>query len=286
MSNATVVSFEDALRARADAEPVVLDPARLKSHQQKVDFSTCHAAINRVTVIKKLKTREITVFHDFSVAIPKGRKIIILGHRDSGKDTILNLIQRKLLPNRGKVWVNSRISWPIPMARFFDMKSTVRENALFFARIIGMNPKQLIDTLLDFCEIDPKILKEPLKNMPEWARKRFGLLLLLYCDFDLHLVKQQFRPEALKLDGPNAEKVNELVYGGDYLATADQVKSIPSNANLACVLYEGLLYQFEDVSEAVEVFEALPKPKEGPARAKDEDDEDFDDDEYAGETVF
>ena len=90
----------------------------------------------------------------------------------------------------------------------------------------------------------------------------------------------------MKLEGPNAEKVNELVYGGDYLATADQVKSIPSNANLACVLYEGLLYQFDDVGEAVEVFEALPKPKEGPSRVKDEDDEDFDDDEYAGETVF
>lgn len=284
MSNATVVSFEDAIRARADAEPVVLDPAKLRAKQGRVDFANCHAALNRITVTKKLKTQEIMVFHDLSLAIPKGRKIVVLGHRSSGKDTLLNLIQRKLLPKRGKVWVNSRISWPVPMTKFFDMNATVRENALFFARIIGVDAKKFIVTLLAFTELDQKILKEPLRNMPDWARKRFGLLCLLHCDFDLHLVTGKFKAESLKIDEEGVARVNELVYGGDYLATAEQPKSIPGNCNLAYLLFEGLLYQFEDVSEAVAVFETLPKPKVGPARSKDDDDDD--DDDEIGEMVF
>jgi len=279
MGNTTVVSFEDAMRSRASEGPTVLTREDLFARQRRCVMGECHAALENITVIKKLKTQEIVVFKDLSVSFPKGRKITLLGHPGAGKQTLINLLQRKQMPSSGQVHINSRISWLIPSVRFFDMKASARENLIFYSRIIGIQPKDLMSSLLQFCELPPKALREPLKNMPDWARKRFSLLLLMYCDFDLHVVRNQLRTEAMKLSGEQATMATELVHGRDYVSICDQSRFVPQNCDLLYLVVDGLVYQFDDVAEGIAVFESLPKPKDGPGSMKEDDDDEQDDEE-------
>lgn len=285
MSEARILSFDEAVRARDAGRPPVLDLDVLRDRQGTIGIGNYHAAINNVTVIKALKTREIEYFSNFSVAIPRGRKITILGHRESGARQIQELLTHQLAPNKGSVVVDSRISWIIPEVRFFDKAASLRENAIFFSRVLGMDTQALIGMMLAMGELPPQAIFEPIKNLPPWASKRLGLVVLYFCNFDLHLIGNRFQMKGMKLEGDDANEVLNLVYGRDYVASCEDPKGIPQNCNLLYILYEGVLYEFEDLAEGVAVYEALPKPVDGPRAEKDQD-EDAEDDDFLREEFF
>lgn len=284
MSEARILSFEDAVRAREPGHVPVLDLDVLKNRQASVDIEDCHAALDRVTVMKKMKTKEVEYFHGLSVAFPRGRNIAILGHRESGHRQIQELLTQRLAPNAGDVIINSRISWVIPEARFFDIKGTLRENAIFFSRITGVDPRTMIDMFLRAGKLPPKAANEPVRNLPGWVVKRLGLIVLYYCDFDLHLVSR-VQPRSMQMEEDEAREALNLVFGRDYIIGCDDPKGIPENCNLLYLFYEGVIYEFQDVGQGVEVFEMLPKPAEGPRVAKEQDD-DFEEDEELREEIF
>lgn len=285
MTDSTVLSFEDAVRVRSARAPAVIDPQALKDRQGVIPSTDCHIVFDKVTIVKKLKTQEITVYHDLSIGFPKGRKIAILGHRDAGKQTIYDAVHRKIVPRRGQILLNTRVSWPIPAARFYEIKSTVKQNIVFFARVLDVPPHDMMAAYVDFCQLDQRILKEPIRNLPDWAMRRLGILLLLYCDFDFHMIRGSFRMEGMRFNSEQETVARELIFGRDYVVSCDQVKNIPDCCNLLYVLYGGRFYQFEDITEGVALFNTLPKPKKGPAR-DDGDDDDQEEDEYREEMVF
>lgn len=283
MSEARILSFDDALRARDAGRPPTLDLDVLKQRQASMPIGSYHAAFNKVSYIKHLKTRDIPYFQDLSLAIPRGRKIAILSHRDSGSREFQELLTRRIAPAKGSVTIESRISWIIPEARFFDNLAPLRENAIFFSHVLGVDASTVMGMMLAVGELPPAALHEPLKNLPPWAVKRLSLVLLHFCQFDLHLVGSRFQIKAMKLDGEDAAEVLNLIYGRDYLVTIEDPKGIPYNCNLLYVLYEGVLYEFEDLEEGAAVFEALPKPIEGPRAEKDREEENEDEDFFREE---
>lgn len=283
MSQATVVSFEDAMRNRdgGAGEQRVVTEDELRARQTRIHVNRCHAALEKVEVTIQLKTKRINVFHDLSVGFPKGRKMVMFGHEGSGRGTIMDLMQKRLAPNRGRVFAKSRISWPVGSTGFADPRVSLRDNTLFIAHVLGLSADATIAATLSFLELEPKALKEPFKSLQAVARRRYGFLILLLCEFDLLLFSGPFRPFPLKLDDEQGERLKTRLMAKDYLMSVDNVKNVPENANLAYVLYEGRLYHFNDVEEASAVFEALPRPKDAPVRTKGEADDAFDDEDNA-----
>ncbi|GAB5375219.1 MAG: hypothetical protein AcusKO_16810 [Acuticoccus sp.] len=285
MSEAQILSFGDAQRARGRSRPPVLDLEVLKGRQPTVSIADCHAALSGVSVVHKMKTREVNYFHDLSVAFPRGRKIAILGHREVGQQFILELLTRRLAPTLGTVHINSRISWMVPETRFFEVKGSLRENMVFFGRIMGVDPKTLMQAALSIGELPPQALREPVRNLPNWAVRRIGVVLLYFCDFDLHLVGR-FQERALQFDDEeDAAEFMNLVYGRDYIAMCEDPKNVPDSCNLLYLLYEGVLYQFEDIMLGKDVFDVLPKPATGPRSEREKDDE-FEEDDELREDYF
>lgn len=262
MNNATVVSFEEAMRNRAgtrEPQPTITMEA-LKARQGTIALSDCHVALDRVTYHIKTKKRRYSVFEDLSVGFPKGRHIVILGHKGSGKSTLLNLIGGRLSPLRGKVYRPSRISWPVHQAGFFDAKATVKANIIFCARVLGFKPSRVLDMAAHFCELTPKQMLEPLTGLRPQIKRRLGYLIVLMADCDMHLFDTPFKGAGLGFAGRDAQDFETFGLQRDYIMTATQLGAIPDNVDLAYILYDGRLYMFEDVFKAVEVYRSLPVP--------------------------
>jgi len=287
MSQATVVSFEDAVRNRDGGaqEHHVISEEELRARQTRIHINRCHAALDKVNVTLQLKTQRINVFHDLSVGFPKGRKMVMFGHEGSGRGTVMDLLQRRLAPDQGRVHIKSNISWPVGSLAFADPRVTLRENTLFIAHILGLSADKLIAAMLNFLELEPQSLKEPFKSLPVLARRRYGVFIAIVCDFDLLLFKGPLKPHTLKLDEMQGEELKKRMLTRDYLMSVDNARTVPADANLAYILYEGRLYYFTDVGEAAAIFESLPPPKNAPVRSKGESDDSMEDEDN-GDILF
>jgi ABC-2 type transport system ATP-binding protein len=84
---------------------------------------------------------------DFSLTVPAGKVLVLLGPNGSGKTTTLKLISTMLLPDSGRVIVagadtrtqarsvRAQVGFAIPTERSFVARLTARENLDFFAAL-------------------------------------------------------------------------------------------------------------------------------------------------------
>ncbi|WP_108659024.1 ATP-binding cassette domain-containing protein [Acuticoccus kandeliae] len=283
MSGAQIVSFEDVMRARAADSSHVIDEAELRARQKTIPLKDCHAAFENLTFEIRTKKRRIPIFHDLSATFPKGRKIVVLGHKGSGKSTLFTLLLQQAPPTRGEVHVNSRLSWPIHLMTFMEPRLSVRQNAIFFARILGVDPAGLIHSIQSFCGLSHRAMEDSVKSLPTIMRRRMGIIVALAANFDCLLIDSPFRASGFGLKGDQGAKFEELILSYDYIISVSSAKQIPPNADLAYLLYNGHLYHFDDVALAASVFGSLPVPVGADAGRQQQADDDAEDDEVREE---
>jgi len=265
--DSNVISFEEVTRHRATPRRFDVTLEDLMARQADVPCKECHAGFLDMTYDEKLKASKIRIFEKISAAFPKGRRICILGHGATGKSVILDLLQQRIPPSRGKVIVNSRLGWQVNSMSFFDTNLSLDHNVCFIANVIGIRPSRLRGAVRDFCDLSDRSFRNNLKELPVWVRRRLSFLAVAYCGLDCHLVDAPFSPINLKLDGSRADMVTEFVYGRDYIATARLSKKVPPNCDLVYLLFEGRLYMFEDIDAAKDIFDILPEPSHGPRKS-------------------
>ncbi|MFP4522773.1 MAG: ATP-binding cassette domain-containing protein [Fibrobacterota bacterium] len=78
-----------------------------------------------------------TVLSDISFDVKKKEMVNIFGANGSGKTSLIKAICGVLLPERGNINRNSRISSVISSVRGFYPKLTVKENIEFFMKVAG-----------------------------------------------------------------------------------------------------------------------------------------------------
>ena len=286
MGEANVVSFDRAMRMRSAEEPPRhVTEVELRARQESVPLEDCHVALHRISCEITTKTKRFALFNDLSAAFPKGRHIVVLGHKGSGKSVLFELMLRERSPTRGDVLGASRLSWPVHSVGFLDQRLSVRQNTIFVSRILGMSASKLMYSVQRFCDLSDRQLNEKTKAIPGPARRRMGIVFLLAADFDCHMIDSALKAGQFGLEGADADAFEAAILGRDYIFAVSNPKQIPSNADLAYILYDGRLYYFDDIVQAVEIFEALPEPLD-PGGSRGKRDEDDDDDAPVSEEGF
>jgi cell division transport system ATP-binding protein len=112
----------------------------------------------KLEAVTKVYKGEVVALRDAEADIQKGEFVFLVGASGSGKSTMLRLMNREEMPDKGRVWVAGKdiaelSSWKVPYLRrnigtiFQDFKllsgKTVRENVAFALEVIG-RPKHVI----------------------------------------------------------------------------------------------------------------------------------------------
>jgi ABC-type polysaccharide/polyol phosphate transport system ATPase subunit len=223
------------------------------------------------------------VFHDLSVTFPKGRRIVVLGHSGAGKTTLFELMLQERPPTRGRIIINSRLSWPVHSFAFLDPRLSVRQNAIFISHILGVDPRRMIDAVQGFLELPHKQLHESVKSLSPKLRRRFGVVAVMAANFECLLIDMPMKGQLFGLKGAQAEALEAAILDHDYIMATNAVRMIPANCDLVYILYEGRFYLFEDVEEAKSVYNSLPIPPNPGGRREQPAEEDEDEDEYREE---
>ncbi|MEM8853007.1 MAG: ATP-binding cassette domain-containing protein [Pseudomonadota bacterium] len=274
MSEGTVVLFEDAMRQRQLDRPRIMTEADLELRREApVSAKTCHAAFTDVAFDYMVKKRQVPVFDNLSVSFPRDRRIAVLGHKGSGKSSILDMLSGTAPPRRGRVAIYSRISWKLTKLSYFDGRMSTRQNILYLARLMDINAPHLIHYVRDLCDMSEKRLNEPMGAQKIDVRRRIGIIIAIAANFDCYLIDDRFKPEKFNLVGP-AAPMGDFLLQRDYIITLSDTRFIPQTCDLAYILYESRIFKFDDVAKAIDVFKSLPIPEgESPSGAAEDDDE-------------
>lgn len=262
MSEASVVSFQDAVRSRRPAPSRRLTEEELRSRQTSIPLTHCHVALDNVSFQVKTKKRRFFVFSELSVAFPVGRKIGILGHKESGKSTLVKLIKRQALPTAGRIHKGEGVSWPLSWTQFFQPRLTLAANLRFVSEVLlQTSAKHTMDLVACFCDLDTRRLQEPFANLSPPLARRVGFVMANLAGFNCFLIDGPYRGTMLDFKGEDAERFEEMAFSRDYISVCAAPKLLPSNVDLIYILYDGRLFMFEDIEVAKQTFHALPTPE-------------------------
>lgn len=129
---------------------------------------------------------------DFTMRIPQGTSVGVIGRNGSGKSTLLKLITGIYKADRGVVRVNGRIAALIELGAGFHPDFTGREN-LFLAGVMhGLKRSEIEDRfeeIVEFAELED-VIDDPVRTYSSGMFMRLGFSLAVHTDPDILIVDE------------------------------------------------------------------------------------------------
>lgn len=161
------------------------------AHPRRIDLGSGPLRPNftfeGITLRIKERGRFVKVFDEMSATFPRGRNLLVLGNRDSGVKPLVRLITGMENPRVGRVSRNVRMSWPMNFIGHINQEFSMRENAMFIARLYGESTRSVSHFIRELLQIGKEYDTPLSKANPEFKRM-FPLALVLAIEFDCYIL--------------------------------------------------------------------------------------------------
>lgn len=201
------------------------------------------------------------LFKDLSLELPTGRSIGLLGKNGAGKSTLLRIIGGIDHADSGQVVSDATISWPVGLAGGFQGSLSGRQNATFVSRLY-VPEEQVVDKVSfvrDFAELG-KYFDMPVKSYSSGMKSRLTFGLSMAFDFDYYLIDEVSGVGDANFRKKSADLIEEKRKKSGFILVTHNLKRLKEQCDVAVMLSNGKATYFEDIAEAVEVYESYAIP--------------------------
>ncbi len=194
------------------------------------------------------------ILRDFDGELPTDLNIGILGGNGSGKSTLMRLLAGSESPDRGRIYRDGRVSFPVGQAMGFNTHMTGRGNAAFLARVYGADVGRVIDFVGDFAELGA-YLDEPLRTYSNGMRARLSFSLCMAIEFDVYLVDEVTAAGDVAFKRKCNQVFAERRRKSKMVMASSNTKMIKLYCDRGAILDGGRIHLFDSIDEAVSVYE-------------------------------
>ncbi|MBV8474197.1 MAG: hypothetical protein JO234_12335 [Hyphomicrobiales bacterium] len=195
------------------------------------------------------------VFRTTSVSFPTDRPIAILGHKRTGKSTLLKILARKVAPDHGGLIGADQFSPLANVGGVFHGQLAALENLRIVARLFGVDMDRLAAGAAALCEGDGD--PDVLFNSAEPARRRaletatiLALPFPCYLVDDAGFLSSEFLARSF---AAAAARRSGMIFATANLRLARQ------HAEAALVIADQTIYPFADIEEGIDFFDRQPR---------------------------
>lgn len=183
-------------------------------------------------------------------------RIGLLGRNGAGKSTLIRLIGGLEMPTSGDVVRRMSCSWPLGFTGAFQGSLSGYDNARFIARIYDKSYDEIRDFVEDFTELGTN-LRMPVKIYSAGMRARLGFALSLAIEFECYLIDEVIMVGDRNFQEKCREEFFESKTQRALLLASHDLDTVKHYCNRAVVLQGGKANIYEDVHEAIAVYEKL-----------------------------
>lgn len=208
-------------------------------------------------VTKRYPTRhgEHVVLDGIDLQVQPGEKIGILGRNGCGKSTLVRLISGAEPPTSGKIIRGMSVSWPLALADGFQGALTGLDNLRFICRVYGSTAEDKIAYVEEFSELG-KFLREPVKSYSAGMRARLAFALSMVIEFDCFLIDEVISVGDARFHAKCQFELFEKRRDRAMIMVSHEIHNIREHCDRACVIRNGMLYEFKDIDQAYDYYNA------------------------------
>ena len=211
------------------------------------------ALLNR----KKQEFEEFWALRDVSFDIPKGSSFGIIGANGAGKSTMLKTLSRILVPDRGEVRVDGRVSALLELGAGFHPELSGRENVFLNGNILGMSNAMLnekFDEIVEFSGL-AEFIDRPVKTYSSGMYARLGFSVAVAVDPDILLVDEVLAVGDEQFQRRCAEKMSEIrMSGRTVVFVSHGLASVQQLCDQAVWLDKGVVQAVGETHEVIEKY--------------------------------
>lgn len=214
--------------------------------------------INLFNVFKFYRTQEgkKLILDNVSMSFQPGTSYGLLGINGAGKSTTMRLLAGSELPNSGKILRNAKISWPLGFSVGMHPALSGRENVHFVARLYGENPRQVCEFVEDFSELGSNI-DEPFRTYSSGMTQRLAFGLSMAIQFECYLIDEVMAVGDARFQMKCAEEFGRRSADADIIMISHSMETIREYCGRCLVLAHGIIHEFSDVDDAIELYKKL-----------------------------
>jgi ABC-type polysaccharide/polyol phosphate transport system ATPase subunit len=142
--------------------------------------------------LRRSRHETFAALHDISFDVRRGEFFGIAGRNGSGKSTLLKCLAGIYGVDRGRIWMDGRLSTFIELGVGFNQDLAARDNVVLNGIMMGLSPREArrrVDEVIDFAELR-EFEELKLKNYSSGMHVRLAFSVAIQVDADVLLVDE------------------------------------------------------------------------------------------------
>jgi capsular polysaccharide transport system ATP-binding protein len=207
-------------------------------------------------VTKAFRYRGVTNFvaNDVSFEIPRGTAVGLLGRNGAGKSTLMQMIAGTILPDSGSITLEGSVSWPVGFMGSFHRDLSGAQNALFLARVYGVDTEEFIDFVHDFSELGSQF-HQPFRMYSSGMRSRLGFACSMGIHFDTYLIDEVTAVGDGAFRAKSEAIFKDRLQRSGALFVSHNVNDVIRLCRSVVVLENGVASHYHDIAKGVDRHE-------------------------------
>jgi ABC-type polysaccharide/polyol phosphate transport system ATPase subunit len=229
-----------------------------------------HRALELLTFGTKTYHTNFWALDDVSFRIAPGATLGLVGNNGSGKSTLLQLIAGIMVPTKGRVAVNGRISSLLELGAGFNPEFTGRENVELYCIVMGMSREETMERLpaiQAFAGIG-EFIDRPVKSYSSGMFVRLAFAAAIHVSPDVLLVDEALAVGDVLFQHQCIRRIREMQGSGTTIVfVSHDMGMMRSICTEAILLERGRVEAHDDPATIANVYHAKTANIEAAANA-------------------
>lgn len=198
--------------------------------------------------------------NNLNLEVKKGEVLGILGKNGAGKSTLLKMITGVVVPTKGSIQVNGKISSLLELGTAFNPELTGEENIYQHGQVMGLTRKEIEakkQEIIDFADIGEHLL-QPVKTYSSGMFARLAFACAINVDPDVLIVDEVLSVGDMAFQLKCFKKFQDFKQRGKtILFVTHNVSDVLKNCTRVIILENGTKTFDGDTKDGVELYKKI-----------------------------